>query len=73
MEAMDISLFMKTPDFIGGALRIDTSRDEVWDFIMVRPNDRIGIISFAGRSCSEALVSLVYILAQRNSFCVDLH
>jgi len=58
MMAMDISLSMKTPDFTGGALRMDASRDTVREFIKARPNDRIGIVSFAGRPYLEAAVTL---------------
>lgn len=58
MIVMDISLSMQTPDFTGGALRMDASRDTVRQFIKSRPNDRIGIVSFAGRPYPEASITL---------------
>ncbi len=58
MVVMDISLSMKTPDFTDGAQRMDASRDTVREFIKARPNDRIGIVSFAGRPYPEASITL---------------
>jgi Ca-activated chloride channel family protein len=50
--ALDVSGSMLTKDFtIGGeqATRIDAIREVTRNFIEARPNDRIGIIAFAGR------------------------
>jgi Ca-activated chloride channel family protein len=50
--ALDVSGSMLTKDFtIGGeqATRIDAIREVTRKFIEARPNDRIGIIAFAGR------------------------
>jgi len=52
MLALDVSQSMLTKDFrIGGesATRIDAIREVTRKFIEGRPNDRIGIIAFAGR------------------------
>jgi len=52
MLALDVSASMLTKDFkVGGeqATRIDTIREVTRRFIEARPNDRIGIIAFAGR------------------------
>ena len=52
MLALDVSGSMLTKDFtIGGdlATRVDAIRDVTRKFIEGRPNDRIGIIAFAGR------------------------
>jgi len=50
--ALDVSASMLTKDFkVGGesATRIDAIREVTRKFIEARPNDRIGIIAFAGR------------------------
>src|SRR6266545_934048 len=50
--ALDVSGSMLTKDFtIGGqeATRVDAIREVTRKFIEGRPNDRIGIIAFAGR------------------------
>lgn len=52
MLVLDVSGSMLTKDFtIGGdlAMRVDATRDVTRKFIEGRPNDRIGIIAFAGR------------------------
>ena len=52
MLVLDVSGSMLTKDFtIGGerATRVDTIREVTRKFIEGRPNDRIGIIAFAGR------------------------
>ena len=52
MLVLDVSGSMLTKDFtIGGdlAMRVDAIRDVTRKFIDGRPNDRIGIIAFAGR------------------------
>jgi Ca-activated chloride channel family protein len=52
MVVLDVSGSMLTKDFtIGGqeATRVDTIREVTRKFIEERPNDRIGIIAFAGR------------------------
>ncbi len=52
MVVLDVSGSMLTKDFtIGGdlATRVDAIRDVTQKFIERRPNDRIGIIAFAGR------------------------
>jgi Ca-activated chloride channel family protein len=52
MMVIDVSSSMLTADFtIGGdrASRLDTAKKVMEDFITARPNDRIGIIAFAGR------------------------
>lgn len=52
MVVLDVSGSMLTKDFtIGGdsATRIDAIREVTEKFIEARPNDRIGIIAFAGR------------------------
>jgi Ca-activated chloride channel family protein len=53
MLVLDVSGSMLTKDFtIGGqeATRVDAIREVTRKFIEARPNDRIGIIAFAGRS-----------------------
>lgn len=69
MIAMDISLSMETPDFTGRVKRMDASRETVRAFIKARPNDRIGIASFAGRSYLEAAITLdhIFLLDKLNS------
>lgn len=52
MVVLDVSASMLTKDFtIGGeeATRVDAIREVTRKFIQDRPNDRIGIIAFAGR------------------------
>src|SRR5436190_9461087 len=52
MVVLDVSGSMLTKDFtVGGdeATRIDAIREVTRKFIEGRPNDRIGIIAFAGR------------------------
>src|ERR1700741_4381844 len=52
MLVLDVSGSMLTKDFtIGGqeATRVDTIKEVTRKFIEARPNDRIGIIAFAGR------------------------
>ncbi|MFN2507236.1 MAG: VWA domain-containing protein [Chthoniobacterales bacterium] len=52
MVVLDVSASMLTKDFtIGGdpATRIDAIREVTRNFIEARPNDRIGIVAFAGR------------------------
>ncbi len=52
MMALDVSRSMLAEDFtIGGrrASRIDTVRKVTEEFIRTRPNDRIGIVAFAGQ------------------------
>ena len=52
MLVLDVSGSMLTKDFtIGGqeATRVDAIREVTRKFIEGRPNDRIGIIAFAGR------------------------
>ena len=52
MLVLDVSGSMLTKDFtIGGqeATRVDAIREVTRKFIEARPNDRIGIIAFAGR------------------------
>ena len=52
MLALDVSASMLTKDFrVGGeqATRVDAIREVTRKFIEGRPNDRIGIIAFAGR------------------------
>ena len=51
MLVLDVSQSMLTKDFsVGGdqATRIDAIREVTRQFIEARPNDRIGIIAFAG-------------------------
>jgi Ca-activated chloride channel family protein len=50
--AFDVSLSMKIDDFVDQgrrALRIDVAKMVVDDFIRRRPDDRIGLVAFAGR------------------------
>lgn len=59
--ALDISVSMETSDFILNrrrTMRIDAARETVKNFIKSRPNDRIGIISFAGRPYFEGAITL---------------
>ena len=52
MVVLDVSGSMLTKDFtVGGdsATRIDAIREVTRSFIEARPNDRVGIIAFAGR------------------------
>jgi Ca-activated chloride channel homolog len=57
MLVLDVSGSMLTKDFtIGGqeATRVDAIREVTRKFIEARPNDRIGIIAFAGREPDDA-------------------
>lgn len=59
--AMDISYSMDTADFIvdGRRVRRDAiSRAVVKEFIKLRPNDRIGLIPFAGQPYQESPITL---------------
>jgi Ca-activated chloride channel family protein len=61
MVALDVSTSMLTKDFtIGGesATRIDAIREVTRKFIEGRPNDRIGIIAFAGRPYAVSPMTL---------------
>lgn len=59
MIALDISLSMVAEeDVYGGRSRMNAARDTLLEFIDARPNDRIGIVSFAGRPYLESPVTL---------------
>ena len=59
MIAVDISLSMTAVEKVyGNRSRMDAARDTIKDFILSRPNDRIGITSFAGRDYLEAAITL---------------
>jgi Ca-activated chloride channel family protein len=47
--AVDISGSMKAMDLNGSASRLDVVKSVVANFISQRPNDRLGLIAFAGR------------------------
>lgn len=59
--AMDVSYSMEIDDFILDGYRVqrsEISRNVVKAFIANRPNDRIGIIPFAGRPYQESPITL---------------
>jgi len=59
MIAIDISLSMEAREAqYRGNSRMDTAKETIKNFIQARPFDRIGIVSFAGRSYLEAAVTL---------------
>ncbi|MFT5632440.1 MAG: Ca-activated chloride channel family protein [Rubritalea sp.] len=59
MIAIDISLSMEAKEAqYGGDSRMRTAKETIKNFILARPYDRIGIVSFAGRSYLEAAVTL---------------
>lgn len=69
MLALDVSGSMLTKDFtIGGeqATRIDAIREVTRKFIEARPNDRIGIIAFAGRPYVVSPMTLDHDWLQKN-------
>ena len=59
MIALDISLSMEAQEAqYGGDTRMRAAKETIKNFILARPYDRIGIVSFAGRSYLEAAVTL---------------
>lgn len=61
MIALDVSLSMKIDDFIDEgrrAQRIDVAKMVVDDFIRRRPDDRMGLVAFAGRPRDASPVTL---------------
>ncbi len=59
MIAIDISLSMEAQEAqYGGNSRMRTAKETIKNFVIARPYDRIGIVSFAGRSYLEAAVTL---------------
>ncbi len=59
MIALDISLSMKAKEKqYNSRSRMIAAKETLKNFIIARPNDRIGIVSFAGRSYLEAAVTL---------------
>jgi Ca-activated chloride channel family protein len=59
MIAIDISLSMEAREAqYGGNSRMIAAKETIKNFIIARPYDRIGIVSFAGRSYLEAAVTL---------------
>lgn len=59
--AMDVSTSMEIDDFIINGRRVDrttASREVVRNFIKQRPNDRIGLIPFAGQPYQESPITL---------------
>ncbi|HEY0369625.1 MAG TPA: VWA domain-containing protein, partial [Chthoniobacterales bacterium] len=69
MIALDVSGSMMIKDFtIGGepATRVDTVKEVTRKFIEARPNDRIGIIAFAGRPYVVSPMTLDHDWLQQN-------
>jgi Ca-activated chloride channel homolog len=59
MIALDISLSMEArEEQYGGNSRMIAAKETIQNFITARPYDRIGIVSFAGRTYLEAAVTL---------------
>ena len=61
MIALDVSLSMDIDDFLIGdqpVRRIDVAKAVVEDFVNRRPNDRIGLVAFAGRPSSISPITL---------------
>lgn len=59
MIALDISLSMEArEDQYAGNSRMSAAKETIKNFITARPYDRIGIVSFAGRSYLEASITL---------------
>lgn len=61
MVAFDVSLSMDIDDFVDGgvrARRIDVAKKVVDDFITRRPEDRMGLVAFAGRPRDASPITL---------------
>ncbi len=59
MIAIDISLSMEAREAqYGGNSRMKAAKQTIKNFVLSRPYDRIGFVSFAGRSYLEAAVTL---------------
>src|SRR5690606_36001326 len=61
MIAFDVSLSMTIDDFLSEGRpikRIDVAKDVVDRFIARRPDDRIGLVAFAGRPVSISPITL---------------
>lgn len=59
MLAIDISLSMEAREAqYGGNSRMKAAKQTIKNFVLSRPYDRIGFVSFAGRSYLEAAVTL---------------
>ena len=61
MIALDVSLSMDIDDFVDNGLpvkRIDVAKAVVNDFIGHRPDDRMGLVAFAGRPSSISPITL---------------
>lgn len=60
--ALDVSLSMDIDDFVRSDgepwRRIDAAKEVVRDFIASRPNDRIGLVAFAGRPYPASPITL---------------
>ncbi len=61
MIALDVSLSMNIDDFTGDGThikRIDAAKTVIHEFIRRRPDDRIGLVAFAGRPSSISPITL---------------
>ena len=67
--AIDVSSSMRAMDFESGGKRIDrleAVKDVVMDFIPKRPNDRIGLVAFAGLAYTICPLTLDHDWLERN-------
>lgn len=69
MLAIDISSSMLSQDF-RPANRLEVARRTVSDFVRGRPNDRIGLVAFAGEALTQVPTTVDYPILQR--FISDL-
>jgi len=61
MITFDVSLSMKIPDFVEGGqqvMRLDAAKMVVDDFIRRRPDDRMGLVIFAGQPYVKCPITL---------------
>lgn len=72
MIALDISLSMKAREHqYGDQSRMSAAKQTIHNFIKERPYDRIGIVSFAGRSYLEASVTLDHIFLSKKLTTIE--
>ncbi|HMJ88306.1 MAG TPA: VWA domain-containing protein [Candidatus Acidoferrum sp.] len=74
--AIDLSGSMESEDFIVNRQRVNrlvVAKDTVKQFISKRPNDRIGLVAFAGRAYIAAPLTLDHDFLQANLARLELH
>jgi Ca-activated chloride channel family protein len=74
--ALDLSGSMESEDFLIKGQRVNrlvVAKDTISKFIEKRPNDRIGLVAFAGRAYIAAPLTLDHDFLQNNLKRLDLH